>query len=212
MTTNTRHTRRLVTVLSLAFFALAALPAHAMKIRSQNLAQLITDAQSIVFGSVSSVTDGIDAKGVPYTEITLQIGSVAKGNIKDGESYTFRQFGLLQPRKLANGKTYLAVSPEGFPRWIEGETVMAFLRQPASLTGLQTTAGMGQGKLSLVNGRLINEYNNSGMFEGMTIDSSRLNSEQQNMLVDPSALDVGAFVDLVGRAVSEQWIEKGVIK
>jgi len=102
--------------------------------------------------------------------------------------------------------------PEGFPKWVEGETVMAFLRAPASITGLQTTAGMGQGKLTLINGKLINEYQNAGMFDGVDIDSSLLNSEQQNMLLNPRTIDASAFVDLVGRAVSGQWIEKGVMK
>ena len=71
---------------------------------------------------------------------------------------------------------------------------------------------MGQGKLTLVNGKLVNEYQNAGMFDGVDIDSSLLNSEQQNMLLNPRTIDASAFVDLVGRAVSGQWIEKGVMK
>lgn len=207
-----RHTVPMTTAVLLTVLALIATPVHAMKIRSQNLTQLITESSSIVFGTVSSVTDGIDAKGVPYTEITISVGSDAKGKIADGESYSFRQFGLLTPRKMANGKAYIALRPEGFPRWIEGETVVAFLRAPASITGLQTTAGMGQGKLSMVNGKLINEYQNAGMFDGVDIDNKLLTSEQQNMLLNPRAIDASAFIDLVGRAVSEQWIEKGVLK
>ena len=113
---------------------------------------------------------------------------------------------------MANGKAFIALRPEGFPRWVEGETVMAFLREPASITGLQTTAGMGQGKLSMINGKLINEYQNFGMFDGVDIDNSLLTTEQQNMLLNPRAIDASAFIDLVGRAVSEQWIEKGVLK
>ena len=200
------------TALLLALLALMAAPAHAMKLKSQNLTQLIADSTSIVFGTVSQVTDGIDAAGVPYTEVTIQVGSDAKGRIADGDAYSFRQFGLLKPRKMPNGLTYMAVRPEGFPRWIEGETIMAFLRAPASLTGLQTTAGMGQGKLSMVNGQLINEFQNAGMFDGVTIDASLLSPEQQNMLTNPGAVDAGAFVDLVGRAVTEQWIEQGVMQ
>jgi hypothetical protein len=201
-----------VAALLLTVLALVANPAHAMKIRSQNLTQLISDSSSIVFGTVDSVTDGIDAKGVPYTEVTIHVGGDAMGKIADGDSYTFRQFGLLKPRKMANGKSLIAMRPEGFPKWVEGETVMAFLRAPASITGLQTTAGMGQGKLTLVNGKLVNEYQNAGMFDGVDIDSSLLNSEQQNMLLNPRTIDASAFVDLVGRAVSGQWIEKGVMK
>lgn len=201
-----------VAALLLTLLALAANPAYAMKIRSQNLTQLIGDSSSIVFGTVNSVTDGIDAKGVPYTEVTIHVGSDAKGKIADGATYSFRQFGLLKPRIMANGKAFIALRPEGFPRWVEGETVMAFLRTPASITGLQTTAGMGQGKLTLINGKLVNEYQNAGMFDGIDIDSSLLTTDQQNMLLNPRTIDASAFVDLVGRAVSEQWIEKGVLK
>jgi len=207
-----RITVPMAAALLLTLLALITTPLHAMKIRSQNLTQLISESSSIVFGTVSSVTDGIDDKGVPYTEVTIQVGSDAKGRIADGEFYSFRQFGLLTPRKMPNGKAYIALRPEGFPEWIAGETVMAFLRAPASVTGLQTTAGMGQGKLSLVNGKLINEYQNAGMFEGIDIDQNLLTNEQQNMLLNPRAIDASAFVDLVGRAVSEQWIEKGVLK
>lgn len=204
-------------VLTMAVVALTTLlllvpGAQAMKLKNQNLAQLIADSNSIVFGTVSQVTDGFDAKGVPFTEVTIAVGSAAKGNLDEGDDYSFRQFGLLKPRNMGNGKIYLGVSPEGFPRWREGETVVAFLREPASITGLQTTAGMGQGKLVLRDGELVNEFNNVGLFEGMQIDSSLLNAEQQNMIVNPGSVKAGAFIDLVGRAVREQWIEKGVMK
>ena len=81
--------------------------------------------------------------------------------------------------------------------------------KPASRTGLQTTAGMAQGKLSLVNGMLVNEFNNAGLFDGVEIDSSLLTDEQQNMLTSPGAVDAHAFLDLVQRAVDEGWIENG---
>lgn len=198
-------------------FAAAALVfatpfAHAMKIKQQNLTQLIGDAESIVHGTVKSVTDGIDDQGVPYTEVTLYVGSAAKGKAKDGEEFSFRQFGLLKPRTFPNGKTLLAVTPEGFPKWVAGETVVAFLRQPASITGLQTTAGMGQGKFRQINGRLVNDYANAGLFEGVQIDSALLNDEERNLLTHPESLDAAAFIDLIGRAVDGNWIESGEMK
>ena len=136
----------------LAFALLLAAPvAQAMKLRNQNLTQLISDSQSIIFGTVTRVTDGIDSNNVPYTEITISVGSKLKGQQAEGSDYTFRQFGLLKPKSDGQGRLMVALTPEGFPRWHEGETVLAFLREPAKLTGLQTTAGVAQGKLSLVN-------------------------------------------------------------
>jgi hypothetical protein len=186
--------------------------AQAMKIKQQNLTQLISDASSIVHGTVESVTDGIDANGVPYTEVTLAVGSSAKGKAKEGESLTFRQFGLLKPRTFPNGKTLLATTPQGFPTWREGETVVAFLRQPARLTGLQTTTGMGQGLFRQVNGRLVNDYRNVGLFDGVTITDTLLTDEHRSMILEPGAVDAATFVDLVGRAVEGNWIESGEMK
>jgi hypothetical protein len=195
-----------------AALLLAAPAAQAMKLKSQNLTQLISESQSIVFGTVTRVTDGIEANGRPYTEVTLAVGDIAKGNVEEGSDFTFRQFGLLKPRSLGNGKTLLAVTPEGFARWNEGETVLAFMYRPASRTGLQTTAGMAQGKFTLANGTFANEFNNAGLFEGVEINSALLSPEQQNMLTTPGAVDANEFADLVGRAVAGEWIENGEMK
>jgi hypothetical protein len=186
--------------------------ASAAKLNNQNLTQLILQSDSIVSGTVRTVSDGIDAAGIPYTEVTIAIHSVAKGNVKEKVDYTFRQFGLLEPRTMENGHKLLAVAPDGFARWHEGETVVAFLYKPASRTGLQTTAGMAQGKLSQINGKLVNEFNNAGMFDGVEINPNLLSPEQQNMLTTVGAVDAQAFMDLVARAVDEGWIENGEMR
>ncbi len=186
--------------------------ASAAKLNNQNLTQLIVQSDSIVSGTVRTVSDGIDAAGIPYTEVTIAIHSVAKGNVKEKVDYTFRQFGLLEPRTMQNGHKLLAVAPDGFARWHEGETVVAFLYKPASRTGLQTTAGMAQGKLSQINGKLVNEFNNAGMFDGVEINPNLLSPEQQNMLTTVGAVDAQAFMDLVARAVDEGWIENGEMR
>lgn len=195
-----------------AVLLLVAPGAQAMKMKSQNLTQMISASENIIHGQVVSVTDGFDDKGVPYTEVTIDVASVAKGNAEEGGKYTFRQFGLLKPRKMPNGLMYVGVSPEGFPRWFEGETVVVFMNKPARITGLQSTAGMDQGKLRLVNGSLVNAFDNAGMWEGVEIDSGSLSNEERNMMTQPGAVDAAAFMGLVGRAVEESWIEKGVMK
>ena len=195
-----------LTAAAMLVFAPAA---QATKLKKQNLTQLIAQADSIVAGTVRSVSDGIDADGVPYTEVTIAVGSSAKGKPEAGEDYTFRQFGLLGPRTFPNGRQLLAVSPEGFPRWAQGEYVVAFLYAPASRTGLQTTAGMAQGKLTSVNGQLANSFNNLGLFDDVTIDSALLNADEQAMLESRGAVNTQVFLGLVGRAVAECWIENG---
>ena len=186
--------------------------ANAAKLNGQNLTQLISESESIIAGTVKEVFDGVDQNGIPYTQVTITVKSVAKGNAVEKQDYTFRQFGLLKPRTMENGHKLLAVAPEGFAKWREGESVVAFMYKPASRTGLQTTAGMAQGKLSLVNGTLVNEFNNHGLFEGVEINESLLSEDQQNMLTTPGAVDEAAFMDLVSRAVTEGWIENGEMR
>ena len=126
-----------------------------------------------------------------------------------GAEYRFRQFGLMKPRKMPNGKTMLSVTPEGFPRWAVGERVVAFMYKPASVTGLQTTTGLAQGKLRLLDGRMRNEFNNEGLFDGVQIREGLLSSKEQAMVSGKGAVDAATFIGLVGRAVNERWIETG---
>ena len=196
-------------LLSAIAMTLSPPAAHAAKLKRQNLTQLISQSESIIAGTVTSVTDGLDASGVPYTEVTISVGSTAKGKLKSGEEYTFRQFGLTAPRSFPNGRQLLAVTPEGFARWSAGEQVVAFMYKPASRTGLQTTAGMAQGKLTSVNGQLSNQFGNQGLFEDVQIDGGLLSADESDMLHSHGAVNTAVFMGLVGRAVQEGWIENG---
>lgn len=175
--------------------------ANAMKLKKQNLQDLTKASQSIIAGEVINVTDGFDNKR-PYTEVTIKVGSDAKGKIKEDSNYTFRQFGLLKPRSMGNGKVYLGVSPEGFAKWNKGEQVVAFMYKPASITGFQTTAGMAQGKFVVNNGTVKNQFNNDGLFENL--DTSSFSQEEQNLITTPGAVDASAFMGLVGKLAGVQ--------
>lgn len=200
------------TALALVLVLTTAPMVQAAKLKKQNLTQLIASSQSIVAGTVVDLTDGVDANGVPYTEVTIEVGSVAKGDLKPGK-FTFRQFGLLNPRTLPNGHRLLAMSPEGFPTWRANEYVVAFMYHPAARTGLQTTAGMAQGKLALHGDNLLsNEFGNDGLFEGVTLPTGELSAEQNAMLSGNGPVKADAFIDLVSKAVQGRWIEQGVMK
>jgi hypothetical protein len=195
-----------------AAVVLGAPAAHAAKLKQQNLTRLIADAQQIVAGKVTRVADGVSPRGLPYTEITIAVADSAKGELRGGKPYTFRQFGLLEPRKMPNGRVLVAVTPEGFPRWQEGEQVVAFLYRPANRTGLQTTAGLAQGKLTMLDGRIANEFNNRGLFEGVQVSDDLLSEKERAMLKSQGPVDAATFVGLVGRAVNEQWIARGEMR
>src|SRR5262252_2941198 len=88
--------------LLLTLFAASAASATTTP-REANLVDLIAKSQLILRGTVTNVTDGIDSRGIPYTEVTLHISDSIRGNV--GSDYTFRQFGLLKPRDMGNGLT-----------------------------------------------------------------------------------------------------------
>mgnify|MGYP003114583577 FL=1 len=199
--------RRSLTKLSCASIfalgtAMALSPAaNAMKLKQQNLQELTQASQSIITGEVIKVTDGFDNKR-PYTEVTIQVGSDAKGKLKENSTYTFRQFGLIKPRSMGNGKVYLGVTPDSFAKWYEGENVIAFMYKPASITGFQTTAGMAQGKFVVRDGKVVNEFANAGLFEDM--DTSNFSNEERNMLTSPGAVKADVFINLVGKLTGVQ--------
>ena len=195
-----------------ALLALAGSAVHAATLTKQNLTQLIAESESIICGTVDRVTDGINENGIPYTEVTIAVSDAAKGSIRAGSTYRFRQFGLQRPRKLPRGRLWLAVAPDGFPRWAVGEQVVAFMYEPASRTGFQTTAGLAQGKLLMLEGRVLNEFNNEGLFAGVRIREGLLTENERAMMSSAGAVDAATFIGLVGRAVNENWIETGEMR
>lgn len=96
--------------LALLFIPLVA---TATSMRPQNVVDLVELSERIIVGNVVDLRDGFDAQGVPYTEITLRVTDSIRG--ANGSTYTFRQFGLLEPRTLPDGRMSLAVSPDGWP-------------------------------------------------------------------------------------------------
>ena len=193
-----------------AVLALAGQVSQAASVKSQNLVDLIQLSDRIVIGTVEAVTDGFDQNNVPYTEVTLRVSQSIRG--EEAQTLSFRQFGLMQPREI-DGRTYLGVTPDGWPTWNERERVMVFLSRPAHLTGLQTTVGLGQGKLQMNDGRLLNGARNVGMFKRMQVSASGLTNDQIAMLEsDGAAVDANPFIGLVRRAVDENWIESGVMR
>ncbi|WP_105200284.1 MULTISPECIES: hypothetical protein [unclassified Pseudoalteromonas] len=193
--------RKASVVLTVAAGLSLATSANAMKLKQQNLLELTAASQNIIAGEVIKVTDGFDNKR-PYTEVTINVSSDAKGKLKEESTYTFRQFGLLKPRSMGNGKVYLGVTPDGFAKWNEGENVIAFMYKPASITGFQTTAGMAQGKFVVRDGKVINQFANSGLFEGM--DTASFSDEERNMLTNPEAVKIDVFMNLVGKLAGVQ--------
>jgi len=156
-----------------------AVSSHATTVRPMNILDLIDRADTIVAGRIEHVSDGFTAAGMPYTEVTVRVLDHLRG--ADGQSLTFRQFGLSAPRVLPNGKVYLGGRPEGWPTWNVGEVSLLFLYPSARVTGFRTTVGLGFGKLGMGNGVAVNAHDNVGLFANVPIDRSRLSAEEQKM-------------------------------
>ena len=184
-------------------------PSHATSVMPLTVVDLLGHSQTIVAGQVQSVTDGFDARGLPYTEVTIKVADTIRG--QKAETYTFRQFGLDKPRKMADGRTYLG-RPTGWPTWRKDEAAIVFLYSKARTTGLQTTVGLGQGKLSLANGVALNGYDNAGLFSGVQASRGLLTSSEQAMLgTKKGPVDADTLRKFLHRAVDGNWVKKGSI-
>ena len=203
-----KASRVAVLVLAACAALLALSSVHAKSVRQQNFAELMTHSDSIVIGTVSKMSDGIQ-QGIPYTEVSLDVAQSVKG--RHGETYTFRQFGLMKPRATDDGRVNLMVTPAGWPTYTVGEQVMLFLHKPASQTGLQTTAGLTQGKFAIRGGQVLNGHQNVELFEGVRISATLSNTQQDLVNQAGGAYQAEAFFALVRRAVEENWIDTGVL-
>ena len=180
------------------------------KIEAPNIVDLINDSEVIFRGAVKKVSDGIE-NGVPYTEVTIQVAEQIRGDV--GKEYTFRQFGLIRPRKMDNGRTNLMVTPEGWAKYKQDEDVVLFLHKKAAITGLRTTAGLGQGKLNVKGGNVESELGNIGLFESVSADQSLLNDRDQRLLATrKGAVNSESFMSFVRRAVSGNWVSGGKLR
>ncbi len=169
----------------------------------RNVADLIKLSELILVGKVVSVTDGLEGN-IPYTEVKLQVSNAVFGDV--GETYTFRQFGLLKPRDMGNGMTNLNVSPDGWPRFQQEEEVMVFLYRAGDLTRLRTTVGLFQGKFTIKGGRISNAINNSGLFDRVSVGPRQLSKQEQSILqAKAGPYNAETFISFVARAVNEKW-------
>lgn len=200
--------RRVSALLALVLAVLFAGGVHAKSIKKQNLVEIMSHADSIVIGTVAGKTDGFH-QGLPYTEITLDVGQSVKGD--HGSRYTFRQFGLIEPKSMGDGRVNLMVTPAGWPTYAVGEQVLLFLHKPASATGFQTTAGLTQGKFTMRGSQIANGVNNESLFAGVQINQT-LSPTQQDLVNQPGgAYAAEDFLAFVRTAVEENWIENGVM-
>lgn len=202
---------RLVTAVLLgSLLATTPLPAHATSMKHRNIVELISLSELIIVGRVASVTDGIE-NGIPYTEISVAVSEALRGNV--GPVYTFRQFGLLEPRDMGNGRTFVGLSPDGWPRFRTGENVMLFLYEKGSMTGLRTTVGLLQGKFTERRGRFVNGIDNQDLFRDVSVSKGVLDPPEEKLLsVREGSIAKEILVSFVRKAVTRRLVENGKLE
>jgi hypothetical protein len=84
--------------------------------------------------------------------------------------------------------------------------------EPAIRTGFQTTVGLAQGKLRINNGKVSNDFNNEGLFDGVQIEAGLLSASERAMLAGKGAVDAATLIGLINRAVRESWIANGEMR
>lgn len=186
----------------------------------QNLGQLTETADIILVGKVVEMKDGLGENNLPYTEITFEVRRFIKagegqlttlpqwerrqlGKPLGPKTFTYRQFGLLQPRDMGNGMS-LAVTLDGFPRYAMNEEVMVFLYKPAAMSGFRTTVGLAQGKFSIKKGKMVNRINNRHLFFNMKPERDKLVGAEKHMLTQRAGpIDADMVINLVDRAVKQ---------
>jgi hypothetical protein len=182
-----------------------------MQQRETNIVDLVGKSELILRGTVRSVTDGIDARGFPYTEVIVHVAEAIRGEV--GAEYTFRQFGLLKPRSMGNGMINLMVTPAGWTTYSQGEEAILFLNRHAKYTGLQTTVGLGRGKFKVSTTGASNDANNSGLFRNIKVEPNLLaGADRRMMSSDKGVVDTKAFVSLLRKAVKGRWVEQGSMR
>ena len=202
--------RRLLGWLAALALAAGSGTAQSASVREMSIVDLLAHSQTIVAGRVEKVSDGVSAKGVPFTEVTLAVTDPIRG--VEGKTHTFRQFGLAKPRALPDGRMQLGGRPQGWPSWREGEVALIFLYPKARLTGLQTTVGLGYGKLSLGNGLALNTHENTNLFRNVKVNRALLNAPERRMFdTKTGPVNANTLSRFLHRAVDGNWVQKGSI-
>ena len=172
-----------------------------------NIVEILNQSNDIVVGTVGKVTDGIDEKGIPYTEINVSVSESIRGYLSG--TYTFRQFGLLAPRITPDGKRKMMPAPAGFPKYQSGQQLVLFLRPEAAWTGFRMPAGVTYGKFELGPGRVANEMGNAGLFDGVMVAPGLASDLEKRMMTAGGPVNPDTFLSFVRKAVHDRWVKTG---
>lgn len=189
-------------LLALGAAWLASSPSFALNTQPMNMTDLVRNADQIVTGTVTDVSQGTDERGLPYTQIQVKVAESIRGNAHG--TLVFRQFGFQTAQPAADGRKFLGVVA-GMPRYTKDDQVVLFLSRTSSI-GLRTTVGLEQGRFVLRGGNYENGAHNAGLFHAVDMSHITLNTNEKSLVATRlGAVNAGTFLGLVRRAVTEKW-------
>ncbi len=175
-----------------------------------NMVDLLAESEIIVHGDIINVRDRM-GPGLPHTQVDVRVRESIRGEA--GEVFSFRQFGMINPRRINSKYKMLNLTPAGWATYKEGEEVVLFLHAAASLTGLRAPIGLEQGKFELSAGNAVNTARNIGLFDNMELPVNQLTAGENTMLLNQEGpVNTVAFLTLLRRAVNENWVERGMLR
>jgi len=195
-------------VAALGLAAISA-PSYATSVMPLTVVDLLAHSQTIVAGQVQSVTDGFDARGLPYTEVTIKVADTIRG--QKAETYTFRQFGLDKPRKLANAAHTSPARPAG--RHGARTKPPSCSSTPRHVRpACRPRSAWAMGSSASPTAVAMNGYDNAGLFSGVQANRGLLTTAEQAMLeTKKGPVDADTLRRFLHRAVDGNWVKKGSI-
>ena len=169
--------RTVISFLTFSLVLIAVSYVQSTTVPHRNLAALTNMAEWIFVGKVVSLIDNYVEGQLPYIEITFEISKSIKGDLQEGQTFSYRQVGLLAPRDAGNGLR-IAFALDGFPQYQVDKEVMVFLYSPSAVTGLTSPVGLLQGKFNIDGAKIFNDINNKKLFANMDVDPGELSEKE----------------------------------
>ncbi|MEJ2081382.1 MAG: hypothetical protein P8Y94_04215 [Acidobacteriota bacterium] len=107
-----------------------------------SLREILTQSSRVVVGECLDYREGIDSKGLPYTQYSFRLLEKIKGD-PGGKLLSIRQFGLVSDGSSAGPRRNVA-HIAGMPHYQPGSTYLLFLG-PVSRLGFSSPVGLAQG-------------------------------------------------------------------
>lgn len=189
---------------------------QATTLEPMNLQEIVERSGRIFTGECLSASQGVDARGLPYSLYTFRVLESVKGRFESG-TFTLKQFGIrsLSSRSASDGKL---TRIDGMPDYQPGATYTLFLSKE-SRWGFSSPVGLVQGAFRVLgeesNRRVINGIGNRNLLLNPSETATQRLARRQQALRSRAArsedalqgpVDYSAFLSAVQRMAQGETI------